>query len=266
MLLENVGFHIKTVEEMKFFESLQCFQIGLQNPNSLNFPHYWAKTKAESWIKDFPGKKIVCHAPYKTNIIAHTNTYHLSVENVKYHLMLCNKLGIEFLVVHPGVYDLKSENSIKHSKAVLKQTLEEIQKSVPESKTILLLENLPLFSALVLDDLAEVVNEVENTGLCLDTNHAFGQGYEDSDILKWAKRDVVKIVHLNGSQRGSLRGHFGDYHTNITLQSSVGLSTDFILGLAKEIPDKIKIVEQNFKYALKTWNFLKLQKGDQYNG
>lgn len=255
MHFENIGFHVTKMEEylaLSKLSAIYCFQVGLQNPKTLKFPFYWAGKKAEEW-----GKlgHVVCHAPYNTNIISDSKLYRLSIASIRNHLKVCSENNIEFLVVHPGVYDLHTENSIHHSVLFLRQSLSEIFKGL-SVKTILLLENLSIFNSLVLEDLEEAVKGFEGVGLCLDTNHAYGQGYEDKEILKWAKRKSVKILHLNGTFKGSIRGRFEDYHTQVSLQNSVGLSPEFLFSIAKEVPEKIKIVEQNFKYALKTCKYL----------
>ncbi|MBN1622226.1 MAG: deoxyribonuclease IV [Endomicrobiales bacterium] len=156
---------------------------------------------------------LVVHAPYLPNLATFVTTLYIKSKNLlRDDLILSEKLGAEYLVIHPGSY---SEN------ANARQGISNIADAINEvlagtdGKTMILLENVAgggrrLGSTFQeLREIIELVKNKKRLGICFDTAHAFASGYDlktrkgIDDTLKEFDSVIglgkLKVIHFNDS-------------------------------------------------------------------
>jgi deoxyribonuclease-4 len=172
----------------------------------------------------------VDHMPYLPNLATgKPDVYEKSVATLSAELERCRILGIPYLVTHLGHHggeglDVGQARVI----AAINQSLDDTGNEV-----MLLLENTAGEKNAVgsrFEDIAAVlegINQTDRVGMCFDTCHAFGAGYElrtdegiDAAITSLDELiglDRCRIVHLNDSKGGLGSGL--DRHEHIGMGS-----------------------------------------------
>jgi deoxyribonuclease-4 len=230
----KVGVHVsiagsiaKAVERA---DSVSCdtFQIFSRNPRG------WAwKDLLEDDIQAFRAamKKgsifpPVDHMPYLPNLAGpNPEYYEKSVATLTAELVRCGQLGIPYLVTHLGHYTkMTIEDGRKNVISAVNHALGESGNDV-----MLLLENTAGEKNGIgntFEDIAAVMDGItdrKRTGICFDTCHAFGAGYDlrtDAAIEATIGRfdeviglGEIRVIHLNDS-KGDLGSRL-DRHEHI---------------------------------------------------
>ena len=151
--------------------------------------------------------KLYAHGSYLINLADERDHYILKRE-----LELSKKLGISYLILHPGAF--------KPSFQTLEQGINSIVRNVNnimkhESEIILILENTAFGGNVIGGDLAHfdsIFNRLdfpERVRFCVDTAHAYVYGYDlnNNEMQKSfleklklsAVRDFIQLIHLNNS-------------------------------------------------------------------
>jgi deoxyribonuclease IV len=230
----NVGVHVSIAgsiaKSVDRAAALGCttFQIFSRNPRG------WAwKDLNEEDIREFRNRleksaifPPVDHMPYLPNLAGpNPEHYGKSVDTLIAELSRCSMLGIPYLVTHlghhPGI-------SIEEGRS---RVISAINRAIGETppETMLLLENTAGEKNGIgnsFEDISAVlegIHERKRVGVCLDTCHAFGAGYDlrtDSAIEEILSTfdDLIGIgeihaVHCNDS-KGDLGSHL-DRHEHI---------------------------------------------------
>ena len=216
----KIGFHMQISKGfdsvLKEAKRMQCdvVQIFLKNPRS------WAgKTFSADEIeafKRFSGQiPVVGHLSYLPNLA--------KVDGDKQHLAgflhevrLCEILGIERLVVHPG--------SHQDSKKGIKAVAVAINRALADHEIKLLLENSAGQGASIGRDVEQIasiyegVDRKENVFLCIDTAHLFASGVDIRKKSLW-KAYIETIDKRLG------KGKIGFFHLNDS-KTSAGSRVD----------------------------------------
>jgi deoxyribonuclease IV len=233
-IMVKVGVHVsiagsiaKAVERA---ERVSCdtFQIFSRNPRG------WAwKDLSEEDIQAFRDamKKSsvfppVDHMPYLPNLAGpNPDHYEKSVATLTAELKRCGQLGIPFLVTHLGHHPgMTIEEGRKRVINAVNTAIKEAGNDV-----VLLLENTAGEKNGVgnrFEDIRAVLDGIhdrDHTGVCFDTCHAFGAGYDlrtDDAIKETTGRfdeliglNEIRIIHFNDS-KGEL-GSGLDRHEHI---------------------------------------------------
>ncbi len=161
--------------------------------------------------------KPVAHATYLLNLGSdNRELINKSVDDLKYEIETCNRLGIEYLVIHPG-----SNNDRKHAF----ESIMNIVNSFETGSVRLLIENSSGKGNTVpatIEEMQLMMDLSKNrTGICLDTCHFFAEGYDlvnnySESIEKLKSAGVMKNIyamHLNDSMFAV--GSKKDRHENI---------------------------------------------------
>ncbi len=171
---------------------------------------------------------LVVHTPYLPNLCTMNDRfYKRSIAALQDDLKVCEKLGADFLVVHPGSFSNESTPSegIKRLTEAFNEAL------AGPAKVRILFENMAGGGRRLggeWSELRDILHGIENqdrTGLCLDTAHVWGAGHAFStaaDVDRTLDRidEVIGlnrlfVIHANDSkaQQGSHR----DLHEHIGL-------------------------------------------------
>ncbi len=166
---------------------------------------------------------VICHAPYIINLANNTTEtkYQFSINFLKEEINRCTKLGIKYLVLHPGSSvgldpHIALDNIINALNIVLKN----------DSKVTILLETMAGKGTELgknLEEIKYLIDHIINKdkiGICLDTCHLNDAGYDMAnfdhyldEFSKLLSLDYIKCLHLNDS-KNPINSH-KDRHANI---------------------------------------------------
>lgn len=234
----RLGFHLsiagslrRAVDQAQVL-GCQALQIFVQNPRGWKW-----RPVAPAAVRDFCRARglaglgpLVVHLGYLPNLAtADPALYTLSTERLGRELELARALKADYLVVHPGHGPL-GETSFAQVARALAQAVSHVP-----PPPLVLLEN----TAGQGQELGWRFEHLERIislsrvplGLCLDTAHAHGAGYDLSrppgvarllgDLARGPGLEAVKIVHLNDSRAACNSRRDRHWHLG---QGAIGLA------------------------------------------
>ena len=166
--------------------------------------------------------KVIVHAPYIVNLANNKDPdkYNFSINFLKEEVNRCEKLGIKYLVLHPGSHvGLGVDVGIKNIIDALNIILE-------DSTVTILLETMAGKGSEIGSNFKEIkkiitgVKNKDRIGVCMDTCHMNDAGYDVSNfdqLLDYfddiVGLDYVKCIHVNYSKNE--KNSHKDRHENI---------------------------------------------------
>lgn len=166
--------------------------------------------------------KVIVHAPYIVNLANNKDPdkYNFSINFLKEEVNRCEKLGIKYLVLHPGSHvGLGVDIGIKNIVDALNIILE-------DSAVTILLETMAGKGSEIGSNFKEIkriitgVKNKDRIGVCMDTCHMNDAGYDVSNfdqLLDYfddiVGLDYVKCIHVNDSKNE--KNSHKDRHENI---------------------------------------------------
>lgn len=157
---------------------------------------------------------IISHASYLINLSSTRNRVPwLSAKALGEELIRMQKLGIYWLVMHPGAHlNAGEDQAIEKIAAGVRKIL-----TIAPEDTAILYENTAGqgttlgYSFKQLDKLLELTDMPDRTGICFDTCHAFAAGYDLSSpdaVLRTIQEfdevvglERIKVFHINDSKK-----------------------------------------------------------------
>ena len=200
--------------------------------------------------KNIDYSKVIVHAPYIINL-CNENNFEFSVRFLTEEIERVNKLGIKYLVLHPGSHvglgiDTGISNIIKGLNIVLQNVKDFNQVTI-------LLETMAGKGSEVgsrLEELKEIIDKIDDKnhiGVCLDTCHLHDAGYDlinfDSFLEKFDKLiGIAKIgcIHVNDSKNE--KSSHKDRHENIGF-GKIGFNTLLNIIYHEKLKEIPKILE-----------------------
>ena len=200
--------------------------------------------------KNIDYSKVIVHAPYIINL-CNENNFEFSVRFLTEEIERVNKLGIKYLVLHPGSHvglgiDTGISNIIKGLNIVLQNVKDFNQVTI-------LLETMAGKGSEVgsrLEELKQIIDKIDDKnhiGVCLDTCHLHDAGYDlinfDSFLEKFDKLiGIAKIgcIHVNDS-KNDISSH-KDRHENIGF-GKIGFNTLLNIIYHEKLKEIPKILE-----------------------
>ncbi len=197
-------------------------------------------------------KIVVAHTSYLINIGSNKpETEKKSVDALSVELNRCEKLGIPYLVLHPGAHTGAGEEEC------IKKIAENLDKVLSKSngKTMILLELTAGQGTNVgykfehIKQICSLCKEKKHIGVCLDTCHIFSAGYDISpngykSVMDEYKKILgirsLKVIHLNDSK--TELGSRKDRHENIG-KGKIPLKTFNLIMNDKDLTGIPKILE-----------------------
>jgi deoxyribonuclease-4 len=160
------------------------------------------------------GLPAIAHGSYLVNLAAEDPTLReRSLRCLADELSRCERLGVRYLVIHPGAHPDPARGL-----ALIAQALDEVHAQSPGAKAQVCLEVTAGQGNSLghrFEHLAEIlgrVKEPRRLGVCLDTCHLFAAGYDlrtsagYERVMEELDREVglglVRCVHLNDSKKG----------------------------------------------------------------
>jgi endonuclease IV len=254
MNYKNLGSHVSLSSVKELEKYTDTYQICLGDPKLFISDFKRLDTEAFNWSKYIQKGTVVCHGPYNTNIICNNRNLLQSLSSLSHTVRVCIKHKIKFLVVHPGVLaylDSRSDKeAIKYAKSFIERYF------LKYNGVDILFENLACLRSLKLDSLYDIVKDYSNMGLCIDTNHAFGRGENWKLVKKYLRKNKTKVIHLNAVPKGLVYGSGIDVHARTSLCHSYGICPEELKEIVINFPDKVKIMEQYPKFAIKSFKYL----------
>ena len=179
-------------------------------------------------------EKVIVHAPY-------------AVDFLKKELKRVDKLGIKYMVLHPGSHvGLGREVGLNNIVTGLNEVLK-------DSNVTILLETMAGKGTELGTSIDEIKYLIDNTkykdkiGICLDTCHLNDSGYDmnkfDELLDEFDKKiglDYIKCIHINDS-KNPISSH-KDRHENIGY-GTIGFDTLINIIYNKRLEDIPKILE-----------------------
>ncbi len=156
---------------------------------------------------------LIVHTPYLPNLATSNKAlYRMSLQCLQDDLTIAQQLKADYLVIHPGSYS--QESSVEEGIATISRAINKVLNATP-GDTMILLENAAgggrrlASSAQELADMMAGIRDKRRIGVCFDTAHAFGAGYDLSNAkgikatLNEFDRIVglssIKVIHFNDS-------------------------------------------------------------------
>lgn len=230
-----LGVHVsisgKIYESLDRAQKLGCsaMQIFSRNPRqwrSLSLDpadaREFRQRRAASGVK-----AVVVHVPYLINLATpHDGLYHKSIDAYVEDMREAASLGAEYLVTHMGSY---KGSSAEAGLSRFTRAIDIVLQRTRGVKVTLLLENTTgagHWLGAIFKDHERVMKSVsapQRLGICLDTAHLFGAGYDirepgvfdavlDEIERRWGRK-AVRVVHLNDSAADL--GSLADRHAGI---------------------------------------------------
>jgi deoxyribonuclease IV len=158
---------------------------------------------------------VISHDSYLVNLCSPDDVlYRKSIEALVVELLRCDRLDVEWLVVHPGGHMGQGEAFGIERMA---GALDEIHSRVPECRTGIAIETMAGQGTVIghrFDQIGEILARVrrsERLGVCLDTCHVFAAGYDlrtgEAYSETWRRFDSeiglkrLSVVHVNDSKK-----------------------------------------------------------------
>ena len=166
---------------------------------------------------------VICHAPYIINLAnkEKEDSWNFSISFLKNEINRITKMGINYIVVHPG-------NALKIDRMeALSNIAEAINNIITiDTKPMILLETMAgkgTECGINIYEINEILNKVnlkEKVGVCLDTCHLNDSGIDISKFDEYLDEfdekigiEKIKCVHVNDSKNEI--GTHKDRHANL---------------------------------------------------
>ncbi|HMQ01784.1 MAG TPA: deoxyribonuclease IV [Candidatus Doudnabacteria bacterium] len=211
----------------------ETFQIFSRSPQGGAAPEITKEVQVQfiEAMKTAGFDTFVIHAPYILNFgSAKKSTFHGSINLVRTDLERGSQLGAKYVMFHPGSFkDLGEKDGMKQAQQGLKKVLEGYK-----GTTKLLIEISAGAGSVIGDtfeELAELMKPIKKSkyfgGICFDTQHAFGSGYDlrdEASVKKMFKHfdkaiglEYFAMSHVNDSKvelgaHKDRHEHIGDGH------------------------------------------------------
>jgi deoxyribonuclease IV len=158
---------------------------------------------------------VVAHDSYLINLCSPDDAlYAKSIAALVEELQRCERLGLDWLVVHPGGHMGHGEEFAVRRMA---EAIDEVHDRVPSGATRMAIETMAGQGTLIghrfehIGAILSRVRERDRLGVCLDTCHAFAAGYDLRTAAAYAETmrrldgevglDRLGVVHVNDSKK-----------------------------------------------------------------
>jgi deoxyribonuclease-4 len=237
----RLGFHVSIAQGfLKVFDNAKfvganCCQIFTHSPRGWAFKvisEDVGKLFREKYSKE-DIKPIVVHDSYLPNLASETKEMlEKSIDSIKKEFICCNRMGIEFLNIHPGTYKKNKTEGLR----LVSESLNSIKEYV--GNVTLLFENTSGWGSSLGSSFEDLKILLESTdfkcGVTLDTCHLFTSGYDisDEESLSHTLNHFDKIVGLENLKLIHLNDSVGTLNSKIDRHEHIGLGNIGVAGFS----------------------------------
>lgn len=196
----------------------------------------------------------VAHAAYLLNLATKDEALRQkSADALFIEMQRAERLGLEYLVVHPGA---ASDDDVEAALALAAETVDAVHRQLGPTRVMLLLETTAGQGRTIgyrLEELAAITQRMKSAdriGYCLDTCHVFAAGYPIStkkdytsllaSFDKLLGLERLRVFHLNDSVKPL--GSRVDRHAHLG-QGEIGLQAFRLLVTDQRFADRPMILE-----------------------
>jgi deoxyribonuclease-4 len=223
------GGYYKAVERAPAVDC-ECLQIFTKNNNQWRAKELTDEDARlfKSALKQYGVKHPLAHDSYLINLAsADPALWKKSVDSFILEVFRADKLGIPYIVTHPGAYTSSSEES---GIATVVQSLDEVHRQTRGVKTRVLLENTAGQGSCLgcrFEQLAAMIDGVqdpERLGICIDTCHLFAAGYAISTESEYKAtiREIDKVVGLKLVRAFHLNDSVKPFNSRVDRHAHIG--------------------------------------------
>jgi len=215
------GFHISIaggfskVAERARVRGCDTIQLFSRNPRGWGYgPLDEAEVKEfRRSVKSSGLSPVFLHLPYLPNVASRRSKFYTrSVDSIAIDLERAEKLGAQYLIIHIGH---RMESSEEEAIEAVSQGINQALRRVKNSVTLLVETTAGQGTEIgyTFEQIREIIDGVEDgkkIGVCLDTAHAFGAGYDLSkregiertleSFEKTIELKRLHLIHLNDSK------------------------------------------------------------------
>lgn len=217
----KIGTHVSSSKSLDLVFD-RAVEVGAQTIQFfVSSPRSWAwKERSQEELERFKEKRektdispIIVHSSYLFNLASLDDQLRKkSISGVINELKLCEKLNIDYYVIHAG--KAKGQTEKEAIKNIIK-SMEVILSEVELKKTVFLFETLAGQKGEIGKTTDELLNLIQPfydkpLGICLDTCHLYSAGYKINDeegFYSYKKEleekiglERVKVIHCNDSK------------------------------------------------------------------
>ncbi len=248
-------------EALKYGEN--CFMLYLGAPqntfrkpfNELNAPEFLEILNKNNISKD----DVIIHAPYIVNLAQNDPDKHeFAVRFISNELKIMSKIGLKYLVVHPGNH---MNQGMDRGLELIAGSFKEILDITAGDDTVILIETMAgkgsecCFEFSQIKKILDIVNS-NRLKVCFDTCHTNDAGYDlvndyegvINEFDRIIGLDNIKAFHINDSMNE--RGSHKDRHQNIGF-GTIGFDTLIKFIYDERFIDIPKILETPYVKGLK---------------
>lgn len=204
-------------------------------PLSDEFVQLFRQTRQETAISP-----VVAHGSYLVNLAGEPEILKKSIAATSDELERVGRLGIEYLVIHPG-----SSPDVQGGIAQIAEWLNAIVKACPHTAPRILLESTAGQGNCLgctfeqLGQLLALLAPADRFGVCLDTCHMFAAGYDirTPQAYRQTMEDFDRIVGLDRLHAIHLNDSVKDLGSRVDRHAHIGQGKIGLEGIAQVVND-----------------------------
>jgi len=218
----KLGFHVSIKD--KIYKALDrerelggnCGQVFVKSPRSWSFADL-DQQEVEMFRERYKNsdlKPFMVHGTYLINLATpKDDLFEKSIDCLRGEIERSDKIGLPYITFHPGAHTGSGEETGIQR---IIEGLNRLSSTLEESKNALLLENTAGKGTTLgysMEQLKRMMEEPDTDaeiGVCLDTAHAYGAGYDLAtkkginqfleEVEDTIGKESIKMIHLNDSK------------------------------------------------------------------
>ncbi len=215
-------------------EELDCEAIQIFTGNQLQWKRrILSEPKADQFRMAWQSssiRQVIVHCSYLINLAASGTLGQKSIEAMVAEISICDRLGIDDIVVHPGHKgELGSDEALKK----ISLSLLDIIKKTEHTRVRINLETMAGEGTVIgsrleeLYQIAEYVSRYDRVGICLDTAHLHAAGYDlrTLNAYKRFKKKLLSLFELHNIACWHLNDTYKEIGSRIDRHENIGEGT-----------------------------------------
>lgn len=276
----KLGAHVGTSSSSLLVDlfqkiGLKTIQVMLSNPRSFSYPHYERTIEFLFFYRNLTREPLYVHSPYTVSLVKDPKErqckFTVDYAKTLFQCSYASGTPVNFVthlgVIPEGMPSYVAYNNLMRNLVNMYHFIGNANNSNGDynGKFKVLLENdsgtrgrskinsaQGLYFIFKNNVVAQWFNKMGWLGICFDTNHAYGSGF---DRKKWLDfLDISEVVHFNPIPEDTKLGSHKDLHSTFLLKTSKEVKLLKKLAKRAKKTDKALILENTGEYVLKNLN------------